>query len=92
MEKLKIAFKHTDKIQLKCTGQTSATQCLSNLIPSCSKNSSHISVKPTLQVADPGSTNVYTVGEVAELLLNRNPRAAMEQAAVAVGNVVNTTN
>lgn len=64
---LKIAFEYTDKSQINCTGQTAATQCLSNSIPNALTRSGHINFKPTLQVADPAFPKIYAVSDVAEL-------------------------
>ncbi|KAI1623826.1 putative disulfide oxidoreductase [Exophiala viscosa] len=74
---------------VKCIGQTGATKSIANLTPSCLTQSGHIKVKPTLQVTDPAFPTIYAVGDVAELGINRNSRAAMHQATVAAENIVN---
>jgi NADH dehydrogenase FAD-containing subunit len=74
---------------VKCVGQTGATKSIENLIPLCLTQSGHLKVKPTLQVTDPAFPTIYAVGDVAELGINRNSRAAMHQATVAAENIVN---
>ncbi|CZR65582.1 uncharacterized protein PAC_15482 [Phialocephala subalpina] len=44
--------------------------------------------QPTLQVTDPAFPNIYAAGDVAELGITPNSRAAMEQATVVADNVL----
>jgi NADH dehydrogenase FAD-containing subunit len=62
---------------------------LQELSPKAIASDGHISVKPTLQVADDRFPNIYVCGDVADTKVpTPNARAAARQAAVACDNIL----
>ncbi|KAL2210974.1 FAD/NAD(P)-binding domain-containing protein [Sarocladium strictum] len=74
---------------INCTGQKPASGMLQELSPKAIASDGHISVKPTLQVADDRFPNIYVCGDVADTKVpTPNARAAARQAAVACDNIL----
>ncbi|KAL2214189.1 putative apoptosis-inducing factor [Sarocladium strictum] len=74
---------------INCTGQKPASGILEDLSPGSITPGGHISVKPTLQIADSQLPNIYVCGDVADAKVpTPNGRAAIRQAAVVVDNIL----
>lgn len=70
--------------QVKCIGQKPN----SNLLSFSVSPSGHIQVRPTLQLADPPTNNVYAAGDIIDRDIIKNGRAAIEQAQIVAKNIV----
>ncbi|KAL5412552.1 hypothetical protein PMIN04_009804 [Paraphaeosphaeria minitans] len=73
---------------IPCTGQQPNSNIISTVSPaSISKETSHILVKPTLQVMDDRYPYIFAFGDVAATGGPRMGRAAMFQADIVVDNI-----
>ncbi|KAF2683345.1 putative amid-like NADH oxidoreductase [Lentithecium fluviatile CBS 122367] len=74
---------------IPCTGQRPNSLILSTLSPTCvSKETSHIIVRPTLQICDSRFPNVFACGDVAATGGPKTARAAFMQDEVVVRNII----
>ena len=80
---------HRNVTQIPCTGQRPNSSVVSNLSPqSISKVSSHILVRPTLQIADERFPNIFAAGDVAASGGPKMARAGYMQSMVAADNII----
>ncbi|KAJ4300939.1 hypothetical protein N0V90_003028 [Kalmusia sp. IMI 367209] len=76
---------------IPCTGQRPNSTILSTLSPtSISKASSHIEVKPSLQIRDDKFPHIFALGDVAATGGPKMARAAFFQAEIIVKNALNS--
>ncbi|KAJ5026353.1 hypothetical protein PSV08DRAFT_370510 [Bipolaris maydis] len=87
--KLKQGEEETFDLIIPCTGQRPNSSVVSSLSPeSISKESSHILVRPTLQIADERFSNIFAAGDVAASGGPKMGRASFMQTFVVVDNIL----
>ena len=75
--------------QIQCTGQRPNSSVLSGLSSeSISKESSHILVRPTLQIADERFPNIFAAGDVAASGGPKMGRAGYMQSLLVADNIL----
>ncbi|KAF8516081.1 FAD/NAD-P-binding domain-containing protein [Gautieria morchelliformis] len=69
-------------------GQTPQSSLISRLSPGSITSNGFISVRPTLQIADDSTPNLFTLGDIAETGANKAARPGMVQAKIVARNIV----
>ncbi|KAJ4344670.1 uncharacterized protein N0V89_012414 [Didymosphaeria variabile] len=73
---------------IPCTGQRPNSAIIAALSPaSISKETSHVQVKPSLQILDDRFPQIFSLGDVAATGGPKMARAAFFQAEVVIGNI-----
>ncbi|KAF3039161.1 hypothetical protein E8E12_004571 [Didymella heteroderae] len=70
------------------TGQTPQSDIVASLAPGCITDSKFISVKPTLQIADPRFSHIFALGDIADTKAHKAARPALKQADVVTSNIL----
>ncbi|KAH6409614.1 hypothetical protein HBI14_153320 [Parastagonospora nodorum] len=87
--KLKQGKEETFDLIIPCTGQRPNSSVVSNLsLESISKDSSHILVRPTLQIVDERFPNIFAAGDVAASGGPKMARAGYMQTLVVADNIL----
>ncbi|EMD66902.1 hypothetical protein COCSADRAFT_135351 [Bipolaris sorokiniana ND90Pr] len=87
--KLKKGEEETFDLVIPCTGQRPNSSVVSSLsLESISKESSHILVRPTLQISDERFPNIFAAGDVAASGGPKMARAGYMQTFVVVDNIL----
>jgi len=72
---------------IRATGHTPISAPLRTLVPECITVDGFISVRPTLQLADPSYPTIFAIGDVADTQNQKAARRAVQHAHVVAENI-----
>ncbi|KAF8257660.1 FAD/NAD-P-binding domain-containing protein [Lactarius quietus] len=72
---------------IRATGHTPISAPLRTLVPECITADGFISVRPTLQLADPSYPTIFAIGDVADTQNQKAARRAVQHAHVVAENI-----
>lgn len=73
--------------KIRATGHTPISAPLRTLAPECLTPDGFISVRPTLQLADPAYPTIFAIGDVADTQNQKAARRAVQHAHVVAENI-----
>jgi NADH dehydrogenase FAD-containing subunit len=73
--------------KIRATGHVPISTPLRTLAPECITSDGYISVRPTLQLADPAYPTVFAIGDVADTKNQKSARRAVQHAHIVAENI-----
>jgi len=75
------------ELLIRATGHVPISAPLRTLAPDCIASDGYISVRPTLQLADPAHPTVFAIGDVADTKNQKSARRGVQHAHVVAENI-----